>query len=587
MPAAEGFDGFVFGGAEVIVGAGGLAIALSVEEVGEGVGLEFLNGLHFLSELVGAEGHGHFDFVGGVFGLVAAVEPDAAVFDPGLIEASFPGGFEGHEGDALDAAGVGEVSGEVDLVRAEGGEDGADEGDVGGAEVELAVAAFGVEGEVEEADVGWFDAEADGGVAGFSAADEGFEAAEASWGVAEGAFGVDFFEDAAGVVDLFFPAEGVLFGGFEEDAGEADGFGVGDAEVASGEVADVDVVALADEAFHGAAHAEDVVLGFWGEDEDGFGEGGGALGAGGVVGVGFAAGPAGDGLLLAVKDFDIEVIGFAVAGEQFGHAVFVVFAVAEFEDGFVFGEGEPEDGAAGFGGGPGGAADEPGQANAGEGGGGGAVEEAAGVGVALEEAGGDGFGFGAFDGAGGDVGFVATPGHDDEAAGLEDGADAHGDGEAGDVCFAEEVGGGVKAGDAVEGDEASDGIAGAAGFVEADVAGAADAEDLEIDAAGVADGVFVGGAVVEDFVEGDGAVGEVDVVGLEVDVGEELLLHEAEVAFAVVAVEAVVFVEVESDDVGEAEVFFAVEADEFAVKGNGGGAGGEAEDGGAAVGAAF
>jgi hypothetical protein len=46
----------------------------------------------------------------------------------------------------------------------------------------------------------------------------------------------------------------------------------------------------------------------------------------------------------------------------------------------------------------------------------------------------------------------------------------------------------------------------------------------------------------------------------------------------VIALEAEVFVEVEGDDVFEAEPFFAMEPDEFAIKRNRCGAGGESQD---------
>src|SRR5690606_12399386 len=164
-----------------------------------------------------------------------------------------------------------------------------------------------------------------------------------------------------------------------------------------------------------------------------------------------------------------------------------------------------------------------------------------------------------------------------------DGADAHGDGVAGHVGLAEEVAGGVAAGERVEGDQAGAGVAAGAGLVEADVAGAADAEDLEIEAAGVADAILVGLAAGEDFGAGHGAVGHVDVFGRHVDVVEELVVHEAPVTLGVGAGEAVVFVEVEGDDVLERQAFLAVQADELAVEAHGGGAGGEAEDGAATL----
>ena len=68
----------------------------------------------------------------------------------------------------------------------------------------------------------------------------------------------------------------------------------------------------------------------------------------------------------------------------------------------------------------------------------------------------------------------------------QDRVDAHRDRLARDVPLAEEVAGGVQAGDAVERDQARAAVARRAGLVEADVAGAADAQDLEVEPAGLA-----------------------------------------------------------------------------------------------------
>jgi hypothetical protein len=83
-----------------------------------------------------------------------------------------------------------------------------------------------------------------------------------------------------------------------------------------------------------------------------------------------------------------------------------------------------------------------------------------------------------------DVGLVLAPGHQDDAAGVHDRADAHRQRVAWRAGVAAEVAGGVAARERVERDQARERVRRAARLVEADVAGAADAEDLEVDAAG-------------------------------------------------------------------------------------------------------
>src|SRR5207248_2779934 len=98
--------------------------------------------------------------------------------------------------------------------------------------------------------------------------------------------------------------------------------------------------------------------------------------------------------------------------------------------------------------------------------------------------------------------------------------DAHGDGAARDVFAAEEIAGGVHAGDAIERDQAGAAVAPGARLVEADVTGAADAEDLKVDPSGVADGALIRLAVLGDLFDRKRAVGEVNVAGFNIDMIE-------------------------------------------------------------------
>ena len=119
------------------------------------------------------------------------------------------------------------------------------------------------------------------------------------------------------------------------------------------------------------------------------------------------------------------------------------------------------------------------------------VEEEGGVGMLLQEAGGDGVGDRPLDGPLHDRRLVLAEGQEHDLAGVEDGADAHRQGLVRHVLLAEETAGRVAARHRVERDQARPAVAGRAGLVEADVAGAADAQDLQVDAAGPADLLLV------------------------------------------------------------------------------------------------
>lgn len=117
---------------------------------------------------------------------------------------------------------------------------------------------------------------------------------------------------------------------------------------------------------------------------------------------------------------------------------------------------------------------------------------------------------------------------------------------------------------------------GGAGLVEGDVAVRPDAAEEEVYAADGADGGFVGEAL---GLEVWGGAGEhVDVLRGDVDVGEEVGVHEGVVRGGVVGGDADVLVHVEGDDVLEGDAAGFVGGNEEAVDGDWAGAGGEAED---------
>ena len=147
----------------------------------------------------------------------------------------------------------------------------------------------------------------------------------------------------------------------------------------------------------------------------------------------------------------------------------------------------------------------------------------------------------------------------------------------GNVPLPKEVAGGIAASDAIECDQTSAALHGATGLVESDVARATDAEHLQVDPARLTDLLLVGRAGRGDLVAGEGAVGDVDRIGRDVDVVKEVLPHEAVVALQGVGLNRPVFVEVERHDSLERDTLFAMQADQFVVHADRGAARGEAE----------
>jgi hypothetical protein len=116
------------------------------------------------------------------------------------------------------------------------------------------------------------------------------------------------------------------------------------------------------------------------------------------------------------------------------------------------------------------------------------------------------------------------------------------------------------------------------------VAGAADAEELKVDAAGRLNGLLIGVAEGRHLLHGNGAVRDVDVLRLDIDVVEEILPHETMVALQLLGLHGEVFVEVERDDSLETEPLFTMQADQLVVDAGRRRAGRQAEHGIAALG---
>ena len=349
-----------------------------------------------------------------------------------------------------------------------------------------------------------------------------------------------------------------------------------DGNIAAGLVGDMNLMPVLAEADEGAPHADHVIIWVWAEDDHPLGKIGRSdrwLPTGHPEPAGFsmtAGRPARDRVLHRLEHIDVDVVGTATLGEQFLEPVLVVVAVGEFEDRLVAAQRQPDHCFSNQGVGPLEAQRlerphhprrlEPRQPR-----GGGAVEHKPRVGMLLE-------------GAGRNVatrqflhrlshnrGLVLAKRQQNHAAGIENRAHAHGDRLAGHVSLAEEVAGCIGPRHTIERDQPGSALGGAPRLVETDVAGAADAQNLEVDSSHLPDLLLVATAGGENLAPVKGPIGDMDGVGRNVDMVEEMFPHEAAVALQLVGLHRPVFVEVERDNRAKGNTFFAVQTDEFVV----------------------
>ena len=152
-----------------------------------------------------------------------------------------------------------------------------------------------------------------------------------------------------------------------------------------------------------------------------------------------------------------------------------------------------------------------------------------------------------------------------DLAGLENRRDAHRHGLTRNEIFAEEIRRGIASRDRVQHDESSPTLGPGPGLVEPDVPRLPDAEDLKVDSARASDRILVAAALVVHLVATRFALRDVDVLGVDVDVGEQILPHEPPIRVDALPPHRVVLVEVERHDTAEAQPFLAMHAYELAI----------------------
>ena len=113
-------------------------------------------------------------------------------------------------------------------------------------------------------------------------------------------------------------------------------------------------------------------------------------------------------------------------------------------------------------------------------------------------------------------------------------------------------------------------------LVEADVSGQADAQQLDVHAAhGIHHGVIPGALFRSVRL---GAVGDVGVGGIDIDVLEEVLPHEVSVALVVILGQAHVLVQVHGSDLGEVQIPGFIAFDQLGVQPQRGGTGSQTQN---------
>ena len=170
------------------------------------------------------------------------------------------------------------------------------------------------------------------------------------------------------------------------------------------------------------------------------------------------------------------------------------------------------------------------------------------------------------------VGLIA--GHDhQQLLGTHDVAHAHGDGVAGHIVTA-----GEEAGVGVDGGGVQGLLVGAvhqhvAGLIEAQVAVGAYAQHLHVDVGLVQDGV----ELTEVLLHVAHALGHVGVGLVDVDMVEQVIVHEVAIALVVVAGEAHILIQIDAVDAGEVQTLLMAAAAQLLIHAHGAGAGGKAQ----------
>ena len=134
---------------------------------------------------------------------------------------------------------------------------------------------------------------------------------------------------------------------------------------------------------------------------------------------------------------------------------------------------------------------------------------------------------------------------------IEDGADPHGDRLAGNIFLTKKITGCVAAGNAVKSNQSSPCYFPRSRFIEADVSGSPDPQDLDVDPSRIDDCLLILLAGSMNLRFGQRTVGNVDVRWIDIDMIEEVLVHEANVTLQFVRLHWEIFIKIECHYVGQ------------------------------------
>lgn len=170
---------------------------------------------------------------------------------------------------------------------------------------------------------------------------------------------------------------------------------------------------------------------------------------------------------------------------------------------------------------------------------------------------------------------LLAPCHQTQFLGVHDGGYTHGDSVAGYILETAECGGGVRLGKVIQVYLAGAGGVIGTRLVEADVTGATDAENLQIKTTAGLNLVLISLAVGFDVLLCNCAAGKIDVLGGNVDVVEQVGVHEVPVGLNVLTGQTVVFVKVEGSYILEGKTLFLVQTNQLCIETKRGSAGGQ------------
>jgi len=303
----------------------------------------------------------------------------------------------------------------------------------------------------------------------------------------------------------------------------------------------------------------------WAENQHAFGERLRAFGTRRIVGVRLAAGPSGDRVLQVVEYLDIDlVVGHAGDFEQLAETVIHIVLIGQFQDRFVDLLAQPQHGRADKTFRPQAASDQPRRADTGQLRGGAFVDHDFHVLVLLQAGGRNQQLAFAFDQLLDDVRFFFAPRDQDDAFGVEDRSQSHRDRLVRYVVDAVEDRCGGLAAFVAEGDQPRPRIGVGARFVEPDLPLYAGTEHHQVDAVVLLDQRFVVAAERFDFVLRQRPVRDMDVLGFDVDVIKQTLVHRVIAALQLLRRDREEFVEAEYDYVVKTEPLFFMQFDQRA-----------------------